>query len=144
MEDQRHRETILQRFSKSLKNRDYDESMLILNSEHDSIFNCDDFEMRFRFMQQACSFGNAEIVEFMINNGMRVGDQSCLDDRTLLHYAVENGNLDIVKLLMSRYDLSQVKDIYGRKPIQLAGNNRMIEFLSAYEVEVDIKEPEYP
>ena len=74
-------------------------------------------------LQMAAYLGYEEIVELLLSTGTNPNLQNNKDNRqTALHEAVHAGHYDIVVLLLAAGADIQMKNIYGRTPLQVALN----------------------
>ena len=69
----------------------------------------------------ACQFGQADVVEFLLNRGVSVGKALKHHGQTGLHWAAYGGHLSIVKLLLGHGASVHVKDpTFDGTPLQWA------------------------
>lgn len=73
-----------------------------------------------------------EAVKFLIENGAHIDEQSIFDSGTPLHYAIQNGFINVVSILLDNGARGDLKNRYENTPLHdavLAGNRDIFELL---------------
>lgn len=90
----------------------------------------------------AVSKGETETVKAMLNSGDADVNKVIGFGKTPIFYAVENGHIDMVKLLMEKGAKINVRDDEGRGPLTMAaikGNDAMVKAMVEAGGEIDSK-----
>ena len=77
-------------------------------------------------LMSACWSGEAEVVEFLLANGVRVQERDG-KERTALHFAASNNSVDVVKLLLRAGAWMNDEDINGLIPLHCASKHGRTE-----------------
>lgn len=81
-------------------------------------------------MHKAAQHGNVEDLQRLIKNGAHI-NSTCDDGGTPLHYAVFNGHVECVKILLSEKDI--LVNVYtkrcGSTPLHFAARNNYLEIV---------------
>ena len=90
-------------------------------------------------LMSACWSGKAEVVQYLLSNGVRVHDRDN-KYRTALHFAASNNSLDVLKLLLGAGACLNDEDCDGLTPLHCAAQNgrtETVNFLSGKGVDTN-------
>lgn len=77
----------------------------------------------------ACKYRNLAIVEYLVNRkNIRVNEQTLYKKMTALHYAVEKGFIDIVRVLLTKKEINKnLRNSNGKTAWKFTNNNEILE-----------------
>lgn len=81
-------------------------------------------------LHEACAFGKKDIIHYILNRDKTLINNISTTGRTILHEIFKYNQLDTLQYILSFYSINisslNVKDCYGKLPIDYTNNNDII------------------